>query len=113
MKYPAGIYVAILNKTNFDGHYARIFEFPGFEETEPSWYYLNRIDYTGCLVACYPIEIFDEADIITVNQYRKCVVCNKWRHLRRGDWFDMEVFWATNGIQTICPQCANCMEPLK
>jgi len=65
-----GRYVAICNKTNFDGHYTKVFNFPAkatymFEEEDyieagvtASWYFLNRVDGTACLEAVYPIEIF-------------------------------------------------------
>lgn len=71
-----GKYVAILNNTNFDGHYSRVFDFPERGDTEfvtssdqvtdksgckvtASWYYLNRVDFVGCVEAVYPIEVLE------------------------------------------------------
>lgn len=72
-----GTYVAICNKTNFDGHYAKVFEYPQsfidewkktYTHVEPElqvpdagWYFLNRIDFVACLDTVYPIQIFCEA----------------------------------------------------
>jgi hypothetical protein len=80
-----GRYVAICNKTIWDGHYIKIFDFPepckedftcyplAFiaegdvviqrgDETKTSvsasWYFLNRVDGVACLEAVYPMEIF-------------------------------------------------------
>ncbi len=67
----AGTYVAICNKTNWDGHYVKIFDFPaeenearkinGYDEIDAGWYFLNRVDFTACLEAVYPLEIFQKA----------------------------------------------------
>ena len=59
-----GKYVAICNKTNFDGHYVKVFDFPEVESTyklngvDASWWFLNRVDSIACVEAVYPIEIF-------------------------------------------------------
>jgi hypothetical protein len=89
-----GRYVAVCNKTNFDGHYIRVFDFPSGPEVDPnqdhvvigehvvpkgweaykqddgtppfglcisaSWYFLNRVNFSACLEAVYPIGIFKE-----------------------------------------------------
>jgi hypothetical protein len=92
--YP-GYYVAVCNNTNFDGHYARLFWYPGqmvyaestmippgltpdsetFEgekftdaiakrlaespgALDAAHYFLNRVDYTSCVNAVFPMEIF-------------------------------------------------------
>lgn len=59
-----GTYVAICNKINWDGHYVKIFDFPVEEAVDginASWYFLNRVDFTACVEAVYPIEIFEKA----------------------------------------------------
>lgn len=73
MVSPSRQYVAILNKSNFDGYRFRRFELP---ETAPSymgfrpmlnnadqaaWYFLNVLDHTSCLENCCPLEDFGDA----------------------------------------------------
>lgn len=67
----AGKYVAVCNKTNFDGHYIKVFEYPqefidnyyGLAVPSPApdaaWFFLNRVDLVACLEGVYPIEIFE------------------------------------------------------
>ena len=67
MRYvKAGTYVAVCNRTNFDGHYAVVFELPSegseFDRpvgTDAGWYFLNRVNGVACLEGVYPLEIFD------------------------------------------------------
>ncbi len=56
-----GKYVAICNKTNFDGHYVKEFEIPADQPKNISatWYFLNVVDFVACVEAVYPKEIFD------------------------------------------------------
>ena len=79
-----GTYVAICNKTNFDGHYTKVFEYPQsfidgwhFESEIPdaAWYFLNRIDFIACIEAVYPIESFQPVVDWTHTHNRKSVVC--------------------------------------
>lgn len=73
MVSPSRQYVAILNKSNFDGYRFRRFELP---ETAPSymgfrpmlnnadqaaWYFLNVLDHISCLENCCPLEDFGDA----------------------------------------------------
>jgi len=78
-----GKYIAICNKTNFDGHYIKVFNFPPrrriytstlwdsngeapfIEEVyegkvDAAWYFLNRVDATAAIEAVYPYEIFED-----------------------------------------------------
>lgn len=49
-KSPTHTYVAVCNKTNFDGHYCKKFSVPEeFRGYEPGWYFLNRLDMVACL----------------------------------------------------------------
>lgn len=69
----AGKYIAICNKTNFNGHYTLVFDYPqafiddyqksieGLPDRkvpDAGWYFLNRVNFTACLEAIYPVEIF-------------------------------------------------------
>lgn len=83
-----GQYVAICNKTNFDGHYIKVFEYPQawkdeweqycktiLQELRPipdaAWYFLNRVDGVACIEAVYPIEIFQNSmlgEIMRINK---------------------------------------------
>lgn len=70
--YGPGKYVAICNKTNWDGHYVKHFEVPselsqltkdsyGIEDVNKvsaSWYFLNVIDLHACVEAIYPADLF-------------------------------------------------------
>jgi hypothetical protein len=70
-----GKYIAICNKTNFDGHYIKHFEvpseipnelkeqflengFPDIKIVSASWYFLNIVDFHSCVEAIYPAELF-------------------------------------------------------
>lgn len=87
-----GQYVAICNKTNFDGHYIKVFEYPqayhdewnasfaafqntkGYEDlkvNDAAWYFLNRIDAVACIEAVYPIEIFQNSMLATYMKINK------------------------------------------
>lgn len=56
-----GKYVAICNKTNFDGHYLCKFEIPeNQKDVSASWYFLNVVDFQACVEAVYPLELFKE-----------------------------------------------------
>ena len=49
---PSNTYVAICNKTNFDGYYLKEFVVPQAyrgTDTGPSWYFLNILDGVACL----------------------------------------------------------------
>jgi hypothetical protein len=66
-----GVYVAICNKANFDGHYIEVFRVPAADDPDwpeyaqvdmhrvsASWWFLNRVNFTACLEDVYPLEIF-------------------------------------------------------
>ena len=77
---PSRTYVAICNRTNFDGYYFRKFTLPERGETEgyqdengnwvagsftriypntcsvASWYFLNVLNFTACINECIPVE---------------------------------------------------------
>ena len=87
-----GWYVAVCNKTNFDGHYIKIFEFPAvgrvgcgregekYEDMEASWFFLNRVDFTACIEAVYPLEIFQPIIEAIDEEFLE-----RFEHPRRGD----------------------------
>jgi len=68
-----GKYIAICNKTNWDGHYIKRFEVPDklpeyleedssnfdIKKIAASWYFLNVLDFTACVEAVYPESLFD------------------------------------------------------
>lgn len=110
------LYLAILNKTNFDGYYSRLFLCP--EGQDPEWYYLNRIDYEGCLKMVIKLnELFDDAQrtvLVPDLQHAlvtQCAWCkrfksaspegDKWIELSSEEWGRWSA--TTHGI---CPQCA-------
>lgn len=100
-------YVAILNNTNFDGYYTRVFEYPEKEcNRGPEWYYLNRLDFCGCLEKIFPTEIFSSIPLAT--QSFICIDCKATNH---------GLFWIPRSelkshpdysrhTLTICDQCA-------
>lgn len=57
-----GRYVAICHKTNFDGHYVKVFDFPADTGVDAPvdavWWFLNMVDFVACVDKVYPIEIF-------------------------------------------------------
>lgn len=67
--YGPGKYIAICNKTNFNGHYIKHFTVPDTiqdPQTEAiiptkaisaSWYFLNVIDFEACVEAVYPLSL--------------------------------------------------------
>jgi len=86
----AGTYVAVLNTTNFDGYYARVFEYPGEKALvgggDAAWFYLNRIDLFGCLEAVFPLEVFSK--IMDEKNICQCAWCKK---VRIGEnWFTVD-----------------------
>lgn len=64
MVSPSRWYVAICNKTNFDGFYFRKFYLPA-DETQnadhAAWYFLNMLNHVACLETCCPLEDFGAA----------------------------------------------------
>lgn len=63
-----GRFVAICNKTNFDGHYAKVFDIPEQEDKElsASWFFLNVVDGTACLEAVYPLSVFESLGVALI-----------------------------------------------
>lgn len=81
---PSRTYVAICNRTNFDGHYFRKFRLPergetlGYQDENgkwveesftriypntcsvASWYFLNKLNFSACIEACIPIEQYND-----------------------------------------------------
>ena len=60
-KSPSNTYVAMCNKTNFDGFYFRKFTLPERcveEGVSPSWYFLNILNGTACLEKIITFEDF-------------------------------------------------------
>jgi hypothetical protein len=54
-------YVAICNKTNFDGHYIKVFEVPEDQKgVSPSWYFCNMVDFEACVASVHPLELFND-----------------------------------------------------
>lgn len=54
-------YVAMCSKSNFEGYYFRKFELPesiGNDTEAAAWYYLNRLDFFGCIDGCITFEDF-------------------------------------------------------
>jgi len=81
MVSPSRWYVAICNKTNFDGYYFRKFYLPEKDEgVSPyqtpltnnaniaAWYFLNRLNYEACLNSCCPLEDFGLAGELIENE---------------------------------------------
>ena len=119
MELKSTFYAAILNKTNFTGYYTRYFLFPEKLRglVSPEWYYLNRLDLTGCLKMVLPFdELHDESqkarfltfgcpgvlDII-------CVTCGHI-HLVGDEWVgglenDLEARYASTTVRALCPSC--------
>lgn len=88
-----GTYVAICNKTNWDGHYVKVFTIPSsghwgmneedYSEVDAAWYFLNRVDSVACINAesVFPLSLFhnifapkcveqlDEVDIQSAELY--------------------------------------------
>ena len=61
--YYPGKYYAICNTTNFDDHYIKEFDYP--QEAidlgvSPDWWFLNRVNFTACIEATYPRDIFPD-----------------------------------------------------
>ena len=73
-----GKYVAICNRSDFRGHYVKVFDFPQKDDkmykrdgtkvmcverpgmsVTASWYFLNLVDFEACLEDVYPVEIFE------------------------------------------------------
>ena len=95
-------YVAILNRTNFDGFYARVFEYPEECNQGPEWYYLNRLDPCGCLEKVFPADIF--WNLRTAKESLLCVECKAISH---GIRWNVERDFVDHGLHTltICPTC--------
>lgn len=80
-----GKYVAVCNRSDFDGHYTKVFDFPEKENGEDfvgagvdaAWYFLNRVDFVACLEAVYPINIFLKVHNEFVLLEREAVVCDE------------------------------------
>lgn len=56
---PASQYVAMMNKSRFDGYYFRVFNLPEDKENNcqvASHYYMNELDIVGCMQGCFPLE---------------------------------------------------------
>jgi hypothetical protein len=62
------VYVAMCNKTNFEGFYFRKFYLPMDyinNAEKASWYFLNRLDFQSCIEGVIPYE--DYINIKEVN----------------------------------------------
>jgi len=82
---PTRTYVAICNRTNFDGHYFRRFKLPthdtkteGYQDENgvwvegsytriypntcsiASWYFLNVLNFIACIEGCIPLEQYQD-----------------------------------------------------
>ena len=71
---PSRKYVAVCNRSNFDGFYMRKFDLPtcdpwntakGLKNTsqDAEWFFLNRLDFTACIQGCIAYE--DYCDLST------------------------------------------------
>ena len=52
-------YVAMCNKSSFDGFHFKKFVLPeGYDNNADmaGWYFLNRLDFDSCLHTCFPAE---------------------------------------------------------
>jgi len=59
---PSRRYVAMMNKTNFDGYYFRAFYLPNnYDNNVDSavTYYMGELDFEGCMEGCFPHEDLD------------------------------------------------------
>lgn len=76
---PSRQYVAMCNKTNFDGYYFRKFTLP--EQTTSghklennnrtaSWYFLNVIDYIACIQGCIAYEDYQTIHLVDENSWK-------------------------------------------
>lgn len=103
-------YVAILNKTNFEGFYTRVFEYPDDCSMGPAWYYLNRIDLQGCLERVFPADMFIQTSFAT-----KSLLCVNCKSVNHGVfWMKAELpsVYAAYAMHTLtlCPECARPVE---
>ena len=98
-------YVAILNKSNFQGFYTRVFEYPDNCNLGPAWYYLNRLDFCGCLEKVFPADIFSSVSL--AEQSLICVDCKAVNHglwwMPRSEMKNSPDY--TRHTLTICPDC--------
>lgn len=101
---PSRTYVAICNKTNFNGHYFRKFVLPKHGATEgyqddgvwvegsytpiynnsnsmASWYFLNVLNFTACIDGVYSYEdFFGLKDQDTINARHAQLDLDFWRN---------------------------------
>ena len=66
---PTRVYVAMCYRSNFIGVYFRKFTLPEHytnDSEHASWYFLNHLDFSACLVGCFSIE--DYLTISDANQ---------------------------------------------
>lgn len=74
---PSRTYVAICNKTNFDGHYMRKFYLPskwGNDNNKASWYFLNKLDGFACIEKVITFEDYSDIEDLSLKS-RCCPQC--------------------------------------
>lgn len=59
---PSRQYVAMMNRTNFDGHYFRSFQLPPHlaNNCEVAAHYYMQQDLIGCMEGCFPLEHYQD-----------------------------------------------------
>lgn len=60
------MYVAVCNKTNFNGFYLRLFYLPEQYDNNSvlaKWYFLNELNYLACLEMIMPLEEYFSLDV--------------------------------------------------
>ena len=115
------LYMAILNKPNFDGFYTRLFLYPGKDLLggEEEWFYLNLLDQSACLEKVIKFdELFDpmQQSALLRTSVRslliRCARCTRfkvhsvqgeiaWAHMPEVDW----IHQASVTVHTACPEC--------
>lgn len=56
-------YIAVCNRSKFDGYYCKKFTLPEKEENtteHAAWYFLNELDFTACLEMILTIEDYSD-----------------------------------------------------
>ena len=116
----AGTYVAVLNGTNPDSFYTKVFEYPGEEVSGGSalWFYLKIIDLTSCVDKIYPIECFEPIALLLLLKNsgdpvaRQCAWCKKY--CVNNIWMElddaMQLVLHSRTTHGICPSCADNMK---
>jgi len=69
---PSGTYVAMCNKTSFEGYYFKKFALPSDAENNSdyaAWYFLNRLNAVACLEHVVTLEDYNNLEEAKSSEY--------------------------------------------